>query len=53
MAIESVCTKLGLQDTEELRAEVNRVLRSSHPPKSNLSKAQFQAIRELKRDGTP
>ena len=26
------------------------VLRSSHPPKSNLTKAQTQAIRELKRD---
>ena len=30
-AIESVCTKLGQQDAEELRAEINRVLRSSHP----------------------
>ena len=26
------------------------VLRSSHPPKGNLTKAQLQAIRELKRD---
>ena len=49
-AIESVCTKLGQQDAEKLRAEVSRVLRSSHPPKSNLTKAQSQAIRELKRD---
>ena len=31
-AIESVCTKLGQQDAEEPRAEINRVLRSSHPP---------------------
>ena len=31
MAIESVCTKLGHQDAEILRAEINRVLRSSHP----------------------
>ena len=30
-AIESVCTKLGQQDAEELRADINRVLRSSHP----------------------
>ena len=49
-AIESVCTKLGQQDAEELRAEINRVLRSSHSPKPNLTKAQSQAIRELKRD---
>ena len=49
-AIESVCTKFGQQDAEELRADINRVLRSSHAPKSNLTKAQSPAIRELKRD---
>ena len=31
-AIEAVCTKLSQQDAEELRADINRVLRSSHPP---------------------
>ena len=50
MAIESVCTKLGQHDAEELRADINRVLRSSHSPKPNLTKAQSQAIRELKMD---
>ena len=50
MAIESVHTKLGQQDAEELRDEINRVLRSSHPCKFNLTKAQSQAIRELERD---
>ena len=40
MAIESACTKLGQQDAEELRAEINRV----------LTKAQSKAMRELKRD---
>ena len=49
-AIESVCTKLGQQDAEECRVEINRVLRSSHSPKPNLTKAQSQAIKELKRD---
>ena len=49
-AIEAACTKLSQQDAEELRAEVNRVLRSSHPPKPNLTKAQNLALRELKRD---
>ena len=49
-AIEAVCTKLRQQDAEELRADINRVLRSSHPPKSNLTKAQNLALRELKRD---
>ena len=33
-----------------LRADINRVLRSSQPPKPNLTKAQTQALRELKRD---
>ena len=50
MAIELVCTMLGQQDAEELRAEINRVQRYSHPPKPNLTKAQSSAIRELKRD---
>ena len=49
-AIEAACTKLGQQDAEELRAEINTVLRSSHPPKPNLTKSQLQAIWELKRD---
>ena len=40
-AIEAACTKLGQQDAEELRAEINRVLGSSHP-KPNLTKAQTQ-----------
>ena len=30
-AIESVCTKLGQQEAEGLRADINRALRSSHP----------------------
>ena len=49
-AIEAACTKLSQQDAEELRADINRVLRSSHPSKPNLTKAQNIALRELKRD---
>ena len=49
-AIEAACTKLSQQDAEELRANINRVLRASHPTKPNLTKAQNLAIRELKRD---
>ena len=48
--VEAACTKQSQQDAEELRAEVNRVLRSSHPPKPNLTKAQNLALREFKRD---
>ena len=49
-AIESGCTKLSQKDAEELRADINQVLRSSHPSKCNLTKAQSIALRELKRD---
>ena len=49
-AIEAGCTKLSQQDAEELSADINRVLRSSHPPKPNLTKTQNTALRELKRD---
>ena len=49
-AIDTACTKLSQQDAEELRADVNKVLRSSHLPKPNLTKAQNLALRELKRD---
>ena len=49
-AIEAACTKLSQHDAEELRANINWVLRASHPPKPNLMKAQNVAIRELKKD---
>ena len=49
-AIEAACTKLSQQDAEGLRADINRVLRYSHPSKPNLTKAQNSALRELKRD---
>ena len=31
-AIEAACTMLSQQDAEELRADINKVLGSSHPP---------------------
>ena len=49
-AIEAACAKLSQQDPEDFRADINRVLRSSHSPKPNLTKAQNSALRELKRD---
>ena len=49
-AIEAACTKLSQQDAEELRADINQVLRFLPPPKPNLTKVQNSAIRELKRD---
>ena len=46
-AIESACQKLNQKDGVELRADINRVLRGSHP-QANLSKAEQQAIQVLK-----
>ena len=46
--MESVCTNLSQQDAEELRANVNRVIKASQ--KSKLNKEEAQAIRRLKRD---
>ena len=48
--MESVCSKLHQQDAEELRANINRVLRPSHPFKPNLTKVHTQAYGELKRN---
>ena len=31
-AIEAACTNLSQQDAEDLRSDINWVLRSSHPP---------------------
>ena len=41
-AIEAACTKLSQQDAEELRADINRVLRSSHPLNPTLLKTKCQ-----------
>ena len=50
LGIVAAPTKLSQQDAEELRADINRVQRSSHPPKPNLTKNQMSALRELKKD---
>ena len=48
-AIELACQKLEHWEVEELRANVNRTLRSSHAPKSNLTKEEIKALREIRR----
>ena len=48
-AIEAACTKLSQQDAEELTADINRVLRSSHP-QTQPNQSSNLALRELKRD---
>ena len=45
-AIEAACTKLSQHDAEEVRADINRVLRSYHPP------TQFNQSSKLSFKGT-
>ena len=49
-AIETISTKLKEQDTMELRAEVNSILRKGIAPKSNLTKQERIGLAELKKD---
>ena len=49
-AIELVCQSLNTTETEELRADIYRAIRYSHPPKPNLSKEEWKAMKQLKTD---
>ena len=49
-AIELACQKLTEQDVQELRAEVNIMLRRAKPPKSNISREEKKALKELRED---
>ena len=46
-AIELACQKLTEQDVQELRAEVNIMLKKAKPPKSNISREEKKALKEL------
>ena len=45
-AIETACYKLNNQDAEELRTDINRLLRKSHAPRPNLTKEECKALAE-------
>ena len=49
-AIETACQKLTDQDAEELRADINGLLRITQALKPNLSKEESKAFAELKKD---
>ena len=50
VAIEHACSKLNQGEAEELRVEVKNILKKTQMPKSNITKDEFQAIKELKKD---
>ena len=39
-----------ITDAEELRADIYRVLRQSHPPKPNLTEEKWKTLNQLKSD---
>ena len=43
--------KLKQQEAEELRSEINKVLKcSKSPPRPHITKAEYKAIQQLKKD---
>ena len=49
-AIESVCHKFSDQNTQKLRVETNCLLRKAKTPKSNITKEESRALKELRED---
>ena len=45
-----VCQILNTNEAEEIGADIYRALRHSHPPKPNLSKEEWKALKQLKTD---
>ena len=48
--VEKVCQQLKQGEAEELRGEIKSMLKKIHPPKSNITKEETNAIKELKKD---
>ena len=43
---------IDIKEREQLRAEVRRFLKTSHPLKSNITKDKIAAVKDLKKDDT-
>ena len=50
VATEQAYSKLNQGEAEELRVEVKNIFNERQMPRSNISKEEFQAIKELKKD---
>ena len=46
--VESMCTKLKEEDTMELRADVNALLRRAKAPKPNITREKRKGLVQLK-----
>ena len=49
-SIELVCESFNTNEAEELRADILRALRHSHPPRPNLRKEEWKALKQLNID---
>ena len=49
-AVEVACQSLKPSEADEFRADIARVLKQVRPPKSNISKEEWRAIKELRAD---
>ena len=52
VAIEKAWSSIEPNSAEELRAEIRGALKHTHPPRSNISRYEVQALAELKRDSS-
>ena len=48
-AIELTCQSLNTNEGEDIRADIHRALRHSHPPRTSLRKKEWKAQKQLKR----
>ena len=48
--VEKLCQQLKQVEAEELRGEIKSILKKIHPPKSNITKEETKAIKELKEE---
>ena len=48
--MEVACQSLKPTEAEEFRADIARVLKQARPPKANISKEEWRAIKELRSD---
>ena len=48
--IERMCQKMKQGEAEELRGQIKQILKNITPPKTNISKEEAKAIKELRKD---
>ena len=48
--VESICSQLKEQEPQELRGDVNSLLRRADTPKPNLTKLERKGLSQLRKD---